>query len=360
MFNAIRCGAITSCKNFKPKYMDKTNTNRRTFLRNSSLLAGGLALPAQQMQAEPLAERLPREVWVGTIAVSGMTAETSADMTAKVLGIMEHLLPYRPDIICLPECFAFTSIQQKYRIAEVAEEVPGPIISPFMNFARQHRCYIICPTYIRQDAQLYIAATLIDRQGKIVGTYRKMRPADSEMAEGVKPGPMDPPVFTTDFGKIGIQICFDLKWEEGWQQLKAGGAEIIFWPSAYAGGREICSRAWRHQVYLVSSTQKDSSRICDMTGDVIAQTNRWQPHWACAPINLEKTFLHVWPAVSVFPAIQQKYGRKVQLTTYAEEEWATLESFDPGIKVKDILAEFNLPTHDELLHNSALMHDQKR
>jgi len=53
---------------------------------------------------------------------------------------------------------------------------------------------------------------LIDRQGKVAGEYRKMRPAESEMKMGVKPGQSNPPVFQTDFGKIGIQICFDIKY----------------------------------------------------------------------------------------------------------------------------------------------------
>src|SRR3712207_7956687 len=42
----------------------------------------------------------------------------------------------------------------------------------------------------------------------------KCRPTDGEIASGVRPGPLDPPVFETDFGKIGIQICFDIKWED--------------------------------------------------------------------------------------------------------------------------------------------------
>lgn len=344
--------------------MKKSISTRRQFVRNSSLglAAAGLgsSTPLMSSGKASITERLPREVWVGTVAMAGLTADTAGEMTNKVIQVMEDLLPYQPDIICLPETFAYTGLREAFQIRESAEKVPGLVVSPLMEFARQHRCYIICPTYIQDQGQVYIAAVLIDRNGKVLGDYRKMRPADSEMAAGVKPGPMEPPVFDTDFGKIGIQICFDIKWEEGWQKLKAGGAEIIFWPSAYAGGRELCSRAWRHQVYLVSSTQKDSSRICDMTGEVIAQTGRWQPHWTCAPLNLEKVFLHVWPAVSVFPEIQKKYGRKIKLTTYAEEEWATLESLDPDIKVKEVLAAFNLPTHDELLRKSATTQEKYR
>jgi hypothetical protein len=192
---------------------------------------------------------------------------------------------------------------------------------------------------------------LIDRAGKMIGEYRKIRPAENEIESGVRPGPIDPPVFETDFGKIGIQICFDNKWDDGWQKLKEKEAEIVFWPSAYAGGREVNSRAWRHQMYVVSSTQKDTAKICDVTGEVIAQTGRWQPNWTCAPINLEKAFLLTWPAVTYFGKIQEKYGRRISLTTFDEEEWTIIESLDSTLKVADILTEFQLVSQHQLLKN---------
>jgi len=344
--------------------MKKSFSTRREFIRNSSLglTAAGLGAthPSSGPDAATAPCRLPREVWVGTVASGGLRAETAGEMVSKVIEIMEKMAPFQPDIICLPEVFAYTGINEKFEIREVAAAVPGPVVSPLQDFARRHQCYVICPTYIRQQHHYYIGAVLIDRGGKVAGEYLKSRPADSELAAGVMPGPLDPPVFTTDFGKIGIQICYDIKWDEGWHKLKAAGAEIIFWPSAYAGGRELSGRAWRHQVYIVSSTLKDSSRICDMTGEVIAQTGRWQSQWVCAPLNLEKAFLHAWPAVRVFPEIQKKYGRKIKLTTYTEEEWTTLESLDPEVKIADVLAEFDLPTHYQHINNSSRMQNNKR
>ena len=61
-------------------------------------------------------------------------------------------------------------------------------------------------------------------------------------------------------------------------------------------------------MYIVTSPQKDTSKICDITGETIVQTGRWQRNWICAPVNLEKAFILAWPAVSVFPDIQKKYA----------------------------------------------------
>ncbi|MEP7256978.1 MAG: carbon-nitrogen hydrolase family protein [Flavitalea sp.] len=337
----------------------KSNLSRRKFLHNASLgiSAGAIGLPGSLEQGVSKAEATaPRLVNIGTVSIMDMTATSTSDMIQQTLQVMEQMIPFRPDIICLPEVFAFTRIGSEHDVRKVAEKAPGPVISPFMKFAAAHKCYVICPTYTLHGGNIYISAVLIDRKGNVAGEYHKMRPTAGEMETGVKPGEADPPVFKTDFGTIGIQICFDIKFEEGWKTLKEKGAQIIFWPSAYAAGREISSRAWRHQVYVVSSTQKDTSKICDISGESIAGTNRWQRNWVCAPINLEKAFLMTWPAVSLFPDIQKKFGNRISLTTYGEEEWTIMESHDASLKVADVLKEFNLKTMHESLNDLAALY----
>ncbi|MDO1446571.1 nitrilase-related carbon-nitrogen hydrolase [Rhodocytophaga aerolata] len=341
----------------------KEHLSRRRFIQYSSLGAAtlGTGLTHPNPSAEPAEiQRLPREVWIGTVSLTGLSAADSQGMVEKALHVMQALVPFKPDIICLPESFAFTNIQQPFSVPKVAEKIPGPIATPFLNFAKTHRCYVICPTYSLHKGSIYIAAVLIDRTGNVVGEYHKCRPTDGEIASGVRPGSLDPPLFETDFGKIGIQICFDIKWEEGWQSLKEKGAEIIFWPSAYGGGREVNSRAWRHQVYVVSSTQKGTAKICDVTGDVLAQTGSWQPNWTCGSVNLEKAFILTWPAVSYFGKIQQTYGRKIKLTTFDEEEWTILESLDAGVNVADVLKEFNLQPQHQVLKTVAAIQSKSR
>jgi hypothetical protein len=176
----------------------------------------------------------------------------------------------------------------------------------------------------------------------------------------VTPGELDPPVFETDFGKIGIQICFDIKFDEGWDALKRKGAQIVFWPSAYAAGREISSRAWRHQMYIVTSTQSDTSKICDLTGEPLSQTGKWQPNWTVASLNLQKTFIHAWPAVEKFSAMERKYGSRIRIQTFSEEEWTMIECLDENLDIDDILKEFQLKNMYDSLNDLSLLHSQKR
>ena len=339
--------------------------SRRSFLGTAAAGIGagamslGVAKGASPTPSQAR-ERLPREVWIGSVSLEGMRAQNAADMVEKTLRVMDSLVPYQPDIICLPEVFAYTHLAEGCVIREVAEQVPGPVVSPFLAFAKAHNCYLICPTYSRQGDSIYIAAVLIDRQGKVAGEYHKIHPTDTEMEAGVRPGPLQAPVFDTDFGRIGIQICFDIKWEAAWQALEQAGAEIVFWPSAYAGGQEVGSRAWRHHFHMVSSTLKGASKIWDVSGEIIAQTGMWQPNWVCAPVNLEKAFLHLWPAVQKFPAIREAYGRKIRITTFDEEEWAIIESHDPEVKVADVLAAYQLPDHRQLIEATEAMQVSKR
>jgi predicted amidohydrolase len=94
-----------------------------------------------------------------------------------------------------------------------------------------------------------------------MGEYHKIHLTEGEISMGLTPGSLSPPVFHTDFGIIGVQICFDLLWDDGWKKLKDKGAEIVFLPSAFAGGQMVNAKAWQHKYVVVSSTRKHTSKF---------------------------------------------------------------------------------------------------
>ena len=334
------------------------SNDRRAFLRHgatvatasmASVLAAQSATPVHATEGTGKPNRLRREVWIATIAQEGLRAGSPSQMVDSMLLRMRDSVRMEPDIICLPEIFPFSNLDKSApAIAEVAEEGLGPILTAVSKFASDHSCYVVCPTYTKQLGNFYNAAVVLDRKGKIIGEYRKMYPTTGEMEIGVVPGPTKPPIFETDFGKVGVQICFDIEWDSGWRQLQDAGAEIVFWPSAFAGGRMVSARAWQHRYCVVSSTNKDVSKICDITGEEVAATSRWHP-WVCAPVNLEKVFLHTWPYVNRFGDIVSKYGTRVKITTFAFEEWSIIESRDSDLRIVDLMREFELLTIEEHL-----------
>jgi beta-ureidopropionase len=271
------------------------------------------------------------------------------EMTKKMLSRMEQIVPYQPDIICLPEVFPFANISSgRPPLSKIAEAPVGEISQPFADFARKNKCYVVCPIYTKENGQYYNSAVFIDRKGNLLGEYRKAHPTTTEMDKGVAPGPLNPPVFKMDFGIVGAQICFDIEWDDTWKNLRKAGAEMVFWPSAFGGGSMVNTKAWENKYVVVSSTRTDTSKICDISGEEAAATGRWA-HWVCAPVNLEKAFLHTWPFCRRFGDVQAKYGRKVRIQTFYEEEWSIIESRSPDVKISDVMKEFEFLTHEELI-----------
>jgi len=343
---------------------NKSAIHRRKFLKTSlGLGIAGLAAQdiARAAGPEPLqrANRLPREVWVASLSLHGLEAQSHEEMIRKVLKRLEEIKPLQPDVVCLPEVFPFLKISRRPPLAEVAEVPPGPISTRFAAWAKAARCYLICPIYTRQEGRFYNSAVVIDRQGKCLGEYRKIPPTDSEMESGVAPGPLDPPVFQTDFGTIGVQICYDINWHEGWKKLRRAGAEIVFWPSAFCGGKMLNALAWMNKYCVVSSTRFDPTKICDITGEDVTRSGRAR-HWVCAPLNLERAFLHGWPYWTRYNDIQAKYGRKVLIRHFPEEGWSILESRSADVKVADVLREFDIRTHEEHIARADLMQKKLR
>jgi len=284
-----------------------------------------------------------------------------------VLERMESVYAFEPDIICLPEEVNQSWVDETKTLQEVAEDEtsPGPVTTMLAGIAGKQHCYITCPVVTKKDGHFYNSSILLNRQGKIDGVFHKVHPVSTEIIPetyykggGITPGPVKSSVYKTDFGTIGMQICMDADWLDGWHSLKEDGAEIVFFPSQGPYSNTLRNRAWVNHYYIVSSTGEDA-QIIDMTGDVIASDGEFA-RWVCAPVNLEKVFLHIWPNTLKFDDIQKKYGRKIRFKIYHMENWATLESLDPDIKVKNILKDYEIPTYDEQLLESTEIQNKFR
>lgn len=299
--------------------------------------------------------RLPREVWVAGISLKGLwPAKTIEQRMKDILERMESVYAFEPDIICLPETINTSWVTETKTLQEVAEDevTPGPITSLLAEVAKKQNCYITCPVATKRDGRFYNSSILLNRQGKIEGVFHKIHPTSTEVVPetyykggGITPGPIKSSVHKTDVGNVGMQICADADWPDGWSSLKEDGAEIVCFPSQGPYSNTLRNRAWVNHYYIVSATGEDA-QILDITGDVIATDGEFA-RWVCAPVNLEKELLHIWPHTLKFDDIQKKYGRKIRFKIYHPENWATLESLDPDIKVNDILKEYDIPTYDE-------------
>lgn len=151
-------------------------------------------------------------------------------------------------IICYQELFygPYFGIVQDTRYYEYAESVPGPITERFQALAKELDIVIVLPVYEEdQPGVLYNTAAVIDSDGSYLGKYRKHHiPHLPKFWEKFyfRPGNLGYPVFDTAVGKIGVNICYDRHFPEGWRALALNGAEIVFNPNATAPG--ISNRLW--------------------------------------------------------------------------------------------------------------------
>ena len=195
-----------------------------------------------------------------------------------------------PDIICLPE--GITQVGTRFSYVEVGEPVPGPTTKRLGELAAKHRTWIVAGLYERISNAVFNTAVLIDREGKLAGAYRKTHLPREEWEAGLTPG-NEYPVFDTDFGKVGLIVCWDVQFPEPARAMALKGAELLLLP--IWGGSEVLARARaiENHVFLVSSTYDMRSFVVDPTGAVLAEATDKSPI-ATVELQLDKQFLQPW------------------------------------------------------------------
>ena len=314
---------------------------------------------------------VPRKIWVVTTSwgILGRTrgpvhagGATDAAATAEAnrryaLELLDQAAAYRPDLVCFPETLQIVNVPQAER-AGVAEPVPGPLFDALAEGARRIGSYVVTGLYEQRGPVRVNSTVMIDRQGNLVGRYDKLRPTEGELAGGIVPG-ADVPVFETDFGKVGIQTCFDVGWPPGWDTLGALGAELVVWPSAYDGGFPLQAHAWRNRYYVVSSVWTHFARVLDITGRALASTTR-QVRMAACRIDLEKTLFHTDENLARLPAAERCLGRDLEAVQYSEEHYFTLESHDAAWPIARIAQEFGLIPYRDCHRRAEAAQDEAR
>jgi len=289
-------------------------------------------------------------VRVVTVSQDRITTDDRRQRVNETIERMDQAASLRPDILCIPEVFPGGG----------PEPVPGPSTEPVAKWAAQHSCNVVCPLRVRADNLKFNSAVIFDRDGKIVGRYDKIHITEGALRDkGICPGPVDPPVFELDCATIGIQICFDVNWREPWKRLKEKGAQILFWPSAFPAERRMSALAWLNEYYVVSSTIGRSSKIFDITGDVIATTGIFQ-HWTWADLNLGKRLFEIDFHIKKARQIIAKYGSQVELVWYHDEDWWTLASRSESVSTDQIIREFELTPLSEYLPRAEKANDEVR
>lgn len=125
---------------------------------------------------------------------------------------------------------AYTALgDTRFSYTDLYEGIDSETVKRFSNAARTHRMYIVAGLLLTIDEKAYNCAVLFDRNGDIVGIHRKVHlPAGEELH--VSAGDRYD-VFPTEFGNIGMLVCWDMQYPEAARELALGGADLICCPT---------------------------------------------------------------------------------------------------------------------------------
>jgi predicted amidohydrolase len=339
------------------------------------LPAAGLDPPVKSTSDEP-----PRKLIVGTVMQPFWGKHPGLQKRLDQLtGIVDRLQAQSEkkygrslDLAVLPE-MALTG--EGERVGEVADwsfPLGGAVKKTFAREARKCHCYVVVPTYLLEDRaskQCSNAAILSDREGEVVGIYRKVHlVVDSNsrsMEHGSTPG-KEEPVFNCDFGKLGIQICYDMDFDYGWAELERKGAELVVWPTQSPQTSQPAARAKRNHYYIVSSTWRNNVSIFEPTGKIVSQV-KWpaaeqeaeagnltppKDNILIQEIDLSYAILPWSSALKNGRALKEAYGDKVGYRYYEDEDRGMFWSNDPQMTIRHMFRSLGLVEEQEEFHRA--------
>jgi predicted amidohydrolase len=231
----------------------------------------------------------PPDRWVRVGTVS-LHPRNNPDNLGAFLQVVDEIAKDKPDIICLGEEILNEGNSSTY--LGTAEPIPGPSTRRLGESARKYGVYLVAGLIERDAHAAYNTSVLIDRHGNVAGKYRKVYLPREEIEGGLTPG-SGCPVFDTDFGKIGMMVCWDAEYTDAARALAVQGAEIILVPAAGGYLTLLRARALENHLYVVSSGFDVESAIIDPTGEVLFATKDSGVSKVMA-INLADRFTDAW------------------------------------------------------------------
>ncbi len=254
------------------------------------------------------------------------------------------------DLVAFPEICTTLGAADPWQF----EPLDGPTITAMARKAREHSMYIVCPLALMEGDRRRNSSVLIDRDGSITGVYHKYFPTHGELDIGVLPG-TETPVFKTDFGKVGLCICFDLNYHEVGAGLCDSRAELVIWSSMWTGKRMLTKWALEFG-FQIGALHAGAASFVDAAGRELTCIERTVADaTGCAPLvtatlDLDQRLLHHDYNLDKLKALYGRYGPVAAHVEWLPEECVVVFGSQLADKPTDeLIEEFALePMRDYL------------
>ncbi|SJN14499.1 hypothetical protein CZ787_15450 [Halomonas citrativorans] len=190
----------------------------------------------------------------------GNTAETITLVSEKAREAANN----NAKLIAFPECFLTGgSFESRKALEASAVDIDRGDLDPILHTAKEFSIYIVVGFYQKKENQVFNTAALIGPEG-IIGLHHKMHlPFMIGDRFTDIPGTYQPSVFDTAIGKIGLAICYEIRFPEVFRTLALAGAELIILPAAWPEAARLLPdifskvRAAENFTYFLSSNRND-------------------------------------------------------------------------------------------------------
>lgn len=265
-----------------------------------------------------------------------------------ILEMLDLATEYDPDFVCFPEVALGHAARQDGLLEEAAQAVPGPATEAVGEKARALDSYVILPLYERVGDAFYNSAVLVDPDGEVQGVYRKVAPVGSEIDGGITPGE-EIPVFETAFGRVGLFICWDIKYPEVGSTLARKDADLVFHPT-HGGGHHRMQHWAEYYGYQVVFCDKHGARVFEPVGaDVGGNANEWNLptvdadlHGGTARISFATVNVdtRTYTRRPVLADVLAAYRGDIVMHERSSEALVVLESVSESVSLDDVEREF--------------------
>ncbi len=228
--------------------------------------------------------------------------------------------------------------------ADSAYESPdGPAYRELGKIAANLKLYLAVGMKVRDDKGLKRNALVVfSPEGKAVYTYFKCFMPPDELSSSV-PGPADPPVWNSPWGKIGLAICWDMNCDALFEHYARENVKLILFSTYFPAGKILNRRCFELGMHAVSShAQGFESYVIDDIGRTTATADMFSPVMT-RTVNLNSAVRSL-TRMDLVQKIREKYGDKLTIETFRPEARVRF-SADPGtLDIDQVMNEFNFPT----------------
>jgi len=211
----------------------------------------------------------PRKAKIGVCRWNPAKEEGADAYHAQLARLLESAGVAACDLFLLPE-FCDTYHWKENLLSAVAL-TDNPTVKTAAEYARKHHMYVIAPVAERDGDCVFNTSALIGRDGRLAGKYRKTHLYWPEVCcWGLTPGD-DFPVFHLDFGKIGIETCYDNWNADVCKLLALKGAELILMPNEGYDPLLMPARAVDNRVYMAVSSLAFEGEVYNAKGEKIGR-----------------------------------------------------------------------------------------